>query len=640
MGTTLGIALGIGFGGARVYTPEEKLWKAYSDSSLTVVPASDTSITLTWTNPVVQGNTLRDVIVERSTDNVTFATVATLGAVETYTDTELTANTLYYYRLKFVSSRGIVTGAGAVAIDYPYFIAEPTEYDDNPLGGIITMSRAVLHVGGTYHLFEEETGTDPNWLIRKRTSKDGLHWTNKSAALLLKGGAGTFDGKGQADPSVIRESATDWRMWFDALSSASIWDKIGYATSEDGDNWTKYGEVLSRGAAGAWDGAWVHHPSCVKHNGLYYMYYGGSRNTNTNYNIGLATSVDGINWEKDINNPIIEYGSAGQWDSAYVRPSSNIININGVWYMYYWGYNGTYFSIGLATSLDMRNWKKRGLIYTTAGAEGPSANGAIYAEGGNSVDKCVKIWFTKEPSRSFCFLKLTLKDDNSVVKLFKPDSVLEYGDTGVSSTQSIRAANYIYLYRISASQTEAVDTIRLFIGTSIAKSLTGTIKAAIYSNNVNTPQYLLVESVQTDWVYMHRGRWNDLELNAPLNVTEGVDYWIALWSTHSFSSQLQAGGSANHGNLSLAYGNFPNPITATTNQAFNKTGLSLYKKNINVYNISVATEPNNVYFNTAIGNKVMSKELVNSEYAWYYDAGILYVYSEDHPDIRYYVTYN
>lgn len=116
MGTTLGIALGIGFGGARVYTPEEKLWKAYSDSSLTVIPASDTSITLTWVNPVIEGNTLRDVIVERSTDNVTFATVATLGAVETYEDTELTAGTLYYYRLAFRSSRGVRTAVGGAVI--------------------------------------------------------------------------------------------------------------------------------------------------------------------------------------------------------------------------------------------------------------------------------------------------------------------------------------------------------------------------------------------------------------------------------------------------------------------------------------------------------------------------------------------
>ena len=97
--------------GKYTLSEDSKLWKAYSDSSLTVIPASDTSITLTWVNPVIEGNTLRDVIIERSTDNVTFATVATLGAVETYTDTGLTAGSLYYYRLKFVSSRGIVTGA-------------------------------------------------------------------------------------------------------------------------------------------------------------------------------------------------------------------------------------------------------------------------------------------------------------------------------------------------------------------------------------------------------------------------------------------------------------------------------------------------------------------------------------------------
>jgi len=224
-------------------------------------------------------------------------------------------------------------------------------------------ARAMTLVGNTYHFFEEtQHATTPIWTIEKRTSADGLTFSVKSSPLLAVGGVGSFDEKGQADPSVIYDGVSDWKMWFDAINGSDVWDKIGYATSTDGNTWTKVGSVLERGASGAWDDNFVHHPCVIKNGSTYYMFYAGAKATSPNtYKIGLATSPDGINWTKHANNPLISVGLSGEFDDYYIRPSIPVL-INGLWYMWYWAYDGANNSIGLAYSEDLITWYKLGKV--------------------------------------------------------------------------------------------------------------------------------------------------------------------------------------------------------------------------------------------------------------------------------------
>lgn len=112
-----GIGIGIGIGLSRLNRAAFRGWMSYSDTTLTAVPASDTAMDLAWTNPVIAGVTLKNVVVEISTDGVTFTTSATLGVVTSTQVTGLTAGTLYYFRLAFVNSRGVRTGNGAIVFN-------------------------------------------------------------------------------------------------------------------------------------------------------------------------------------------------------------------------------------------------------------------------------------------------------------------------------------------------------------------------------------------------------------------------------------------------------------------------------------------------------------------------------------------
>ena len=166
------------------------------------------------------------------------------------------------------------------------FTGEPKRYIGSPLITGNCLFRSINLVAGTYHLWEEVNGVNPTWLIRKRTSADGMSFSAASAAVLLPGGDGEFDKAGQADPTVIYDGAGDWKMWYDAISDTNVWS-LGYATSADGDTWVKYGQILAKGGVGTWDSNGIHHPVCVKNGATYYLFYSGGDDNHVKH-IGLS----------------------------------------------------------------------------------------------------------------------------------------------------------------------------------------------------------------------------------------------------------------------------------------------------------------------------------------------------------------
>lgn len=78
-------------------------WATRYPSALTATTISDTRIDLAWTNNGTED--YDGVSIERSLDNVTFAEIITVAAGSTsYSNTGLTASTLYYYRIRYYKS--------------------------------------------------------------------------------------------------------------------------------------------------------------------------------------------------------------------------------------------------------------------------------------------------------------------------------------------------------------------------------------------------------------------------------------------------------------------------------------------------------------------------------------------------------
>jgi predicted GH43/DUF377 family glycosyl hydrolase len=169
------------------------------------------------------------------------------------------------------------------------------------------------------------------------TSADGISWS-KQGVVMTPGGTSSWERDEVSPNSILFENGV-YRLWyhgggyFDTATSqirrgAAL---IGYATSTDGVNWTKYANnpVLSLGASGAFDDEQVAEPRVLNLGGSYRMYYTGANVSSQRKSLGMATSLDGITWTKDSRNPILDTTRWGNfWGGAF-------FNENGVWQLWH-----------------------------------------------------------------------------------------------------------------------------------------------------------------------------------------------------------------------------------------------------------------------------------------------------------------
>ena len=142
-----------------------------------------------------------------------------------------------------------------------------------------------------------------------------------------------------AEPSVMYDvSSNIFKMWYiglgcSSVNCAGISDfryRILYSESLDGINWSSPVLSLDIGNSGDFDSKLIYAPYVVKFVNEYWMFYGGNTFSSGTFpffsqKIGLATSIDGINFTKISNNPIIVNGPNGTWDHLGTNYPSAII---------------------------------------------------------------------------------------------------------------------------------------------------------------------------------------------------------------------------------------------------------------------------------------------------------------------------
>lgn len=209
------------------------------------------------------------------------------------------------------------------------------------------VNRATIVVKDSiFHLFY--TGQSPNISkIGHATSSDGISYTKDSMNPVLVP-TEQEEGESVMNPCVIyNEGKGCFQMWYAAGENYEP-DVLFYAESKDGQTWVKHKEpVLTKFLAHEWEKAKV--GGCdvkIRDDGKYVMYYIGYQNEDV-ARICLATSSDGIVWERKDNNLILAPTRNG-WDSdATYKPS--YLEHNNKAYLWYNGRKGSLERIGLAT---------------------------------------------------------------------------------------------------------------------------------------------------------------------------------------------------------------------------------------------------------------------------------------------------
>jgi len=200
------------------------------------------------------------------------------------------------------------------------------------------------------------TGSFPNGGIGFAYSGDGMNWTKHPSAVMTPGATG-WDSLFVGAACVIKESGS-YKMWYTGWKSITRLPRsIGYATSPDGINWTKYSGNPVLSPQTGWESGGVGYQSVIKVTGGYLMFYTGEA---ANALTGRAISPDGITWERYSNNPVLPAGGIGEWDrNNYL---GKVIAIEDTLYMYYTGESNPGISgsaIGMATSNDTgKTWNK------------------------------------------------------------------------------------------------------------------------------------------------------------------------------------------------------------------------------------------------------------------------------------------
>jgi predicted GH43/DUF377 family glycosyl hydrolase len=171
-----------------------------------------------------------------------------------------------------------------------------------------------------------------------------VDWTYFSEEPILSMEPETFVWGAYGQPTVIIHNDTI-KMWY-AVAETGEFDpvvrgRIHYAWSLDGFEWTKYhnNPVLDVGEEGEWDNAWLDTPGILWDGNEFKLYYYGDSTYaqgQDNTAIGMATSDDGINWVK--HGVVLEMGEPDSWEGHHIElPAVHYVESSELYAMLYSG---------------------------------------------------------------------------------------------------------------------------------------------------------------------------------------------------------------------------------------------------------------------------------------------------------------
>jgi predicted GH43/DUF377 family glycosyl hydrolase len=261
----------------------------------------------------------------------------------------------------------------------------------------------VIYEGSTYKMWYTGGDADGSLNIGYATSPDGINWIKdfvNNPVLSHSGNIDDWDGFAAAAPWVINDGGT-YKMWYTGVKG--LVTQIGYATSPDGVNWTKYGSnpVLPIGAFSEWDQNNVALSCVIKDGSVYKMWYTGRTGSGMsigNVAIGYATSPNGTIWIKEASNPVlIKSATATDFDGNAVLAAC--VTKSGTNYtMYYTGLTvnlgANQARIGKATSTDGMVWNKSSSPVLNIGDPGSWDEKGVAAPCVLEMSGTTKMWYT------------------------------------------------------------------------------------------------------------------------------------------------------------------------------------------------------------------------------------------------------
>lgn len=205
------------------------------------------------------------------------------------------------------------------------------------------------------------------WTGEPHTPARKVRGEGTGGAVLDVGAEGAFDAAWVTCPSVQRVGRA-YRMWYSSYFDSRVArGGIAVARSEDGIHWQRElggRPVLDVGPEGAFDDGQVMGPEVLFDGKLYRMWYTGMSRTRHSsgfghYRMGLATSTDGIHWQRaNSGRPVLDTGPSGSPDEVQAATPTIVKETDGyrMWYAAWSPKHGH--TICTARSKDGMTWAR------------------------------------------------------------------------------------------------------------------------------------------------------------------------------------------------------------------------------------------------------------------------------------------
>ena len=270
--------------------------------------------------------------------------------------------------------------------------------DDSRLGRPFAKDPSVVRFGKLYYLYYSLPGSpeSPAWGIGIATSKDLLNWTKVGEVLPEPGtveesgicapGARVIDGavhlfyqtygNGPAD-AICHATSTDGLTFVrnptnPVFRPEGVWCcgraidaevyPVGnrlllyYATRDPEFNIQMLGVAMAQLTSGFGRGTWtdlshkgpmlkpelpwekncIEAPTVMRRNETFFLFYAGGYN-NEPQQIGLATSPDGVHWQRASDEPFLRSGAPGEWNSSESGHPGVFVDPRGKTYLFFQG---------------------------------------------------------------------------------------------------------------------------------------------------------------------------------------------------------------------------------------------------------------------------------------------------------------